>query len=58
VTKIHLVETENQNEAAIHQRQNLNQENDNECGKYFFLAYGWKSQRSLCLKTKHIVTWS
>lgn len=43
VTIIHLVGTENQNEAAVHQRENLNQETDNECGKYFFLLMGGKA---------------
>lgn len=43
VTIIHHVGTEKQNEAAIHQRENLNQETDNECGKYFFLLMGGKA---------------
>lgn len=43
VTIIHLVGTEKQNEAAVHQRENLNQETDNECGKYFFLLMGGKA---------------
>lgn len=36
VTVLLLVGTENQNEAAVHQRENLNQNSDNECGKYIF----------------------
>lgn len=45
VTIIHLVGTEKQNEAAGHQRENLNQETDNECGKYFFLLMGGKASK-------------
>lgn len=43
VTIICLVGAEKQNEAAVHQRENLNQETDNECGKYFFLLMGGKA---------------